>query len=93
MQQQKGNKQKKNHLLPISPFPPPFSFKSAATTLAPSRANNIALSRPIPAAAPVMMATFPANLPTWATIEKEKRNGFQINTIEILSRSRKETKK
>src|SRR5262249_23670690 len=38
---------------------PPASFTSANETDAPSRANNKAVARPIPEAAPVMIADFP----------------------------------
>src|SRR4051794_1948373 len=41
----------------------PCSETSATTTLAPSRANASAAARPIPFAAPVTNATFPAKLP------------------------------
>src|SRR5438067_13339546 len=41
---------------------------SATTTLAPSRANASAVSRPIPFAAPVTNATFPANFPDWFAV-------------------------
>src|SRR5512140_694069 len=39
-----------------------LAFRSTATTRAPSFAKRIALSRPIPLAAPVMRATFPFSL-------------------------------
>ena len=42
---------------------PSFSLRSATTTLAPSRASNIASALPMPLAAPVMIATLPATLP------------------------------
>src|SRR5262245_19802076 len=41
----------------------PCSDTSATTTLAPSRANASAAARPMPLAAPVTKATFPAKLP------------------------------
>src|SRR5947209_6775984 len=43
----------------------PCSDMSAATTLAPSRANASAAARPMPLAAPVTNATFPPKLPFW----------------------------
>src|SRR5438128_1573584 len=43
----------------------PCSDTSAATTLAPSRANASAAARPMPLAAPVTNATFPPKLPFW----------------------------
>ena len=38
---------------------PPESLISVTTTLAPSCANKIAVARPIPDAAPVIIATLP----------------------------------
>ena len=42
---------------------PCSSVRSAATTLAPSRANAIAVARPMPLPAPVTKATLPAKRP------------------------------
>src|SRR5689334_23769625 len=50
-------------------------FRSVAITRAPSRANASALARPMPCAAPVISATFPANLPAIAipSLHREAR--------------------
>src|SRR6266571_6764362 len=45
---------------------PPTSSQSETATRAPSRANIVAMARPMPEAAPVTNAEFPSNLPGMA---------------------------
>src|SRR5471032_1814898 len=54
----------------------PASSMSATTTLAPSRARAAAVARPIPLAAPLMIATLPSSLPIFGPLVSTPASGL-----------------
>ena len=59
----------------------PFSsWTSAAITFAPSEIKSSRVPRPMPEAAPVIIATLPSSLPAMSVLLSEKRQSPRVTT-------------